>query len=34
MDEENNGPKQVDELITDTSIIDTLKKQADDYLKG
>jgi len=31
MDEENKQPEQP---LEDTSIIDTLKQQADDYLKG
>ena len=34
MDEENKEQKPGGEQLVDTSIIDTLKNQADDYLKG
>lgn len=34
MDEENKEQKQTEQQPEDVSIIDTLKKQADDYLKG
>jgi molecular chaperone GrpE len=34
MDEENKEQKEVEQPFEDTSIIDTLKKQADEYLKG